>query len=119
MIRRVLCPQSSNHGTSASQPPEELLPPLTSSNEVDRELYAVIAIIVREFVYSWYSTITSDQALVNEALQVIAHCTRALEQRLRHTDVAQLVLDEIPSLVETHIVCMDLVYTVASARFSC
>ncbi|KAJ5085818.1 hypothetical protein N7532_010589 [Penicillium argentinense] len=101
-IRRVLCPQTS-HGASSPQPPEELLPPLTSSNDVDRQLYALIAIIIKEFLYSWYSKITSDQALVNEVLQVVAHCTRALEQRIRQIDVAQLVLDDIPALVEAHI----------------
>ncbi|KAJ5499907.1 PX-associated sorting nexin 13 [Penicillium expansum] len=85
------------------RPPEELLPPLTSSNDVDRQLYALLAIIIKEFVYSWYSKITPDQALVNEVLQVIAHCTRALEQRLRQIDVAQLALDEIPGLVEAHV----------------
>ncbi|KZN91956.1 PXA domain protein [Penicillium chrysogenum] len=103
LIRRVLCPQTGNHGASSPQPPEELLPPLTSSNDVDRQLYALLAIIIKEFVYSWYSKITPDQALVNEVLQVIAHCTRALEQRLRQIDVAQLVLDEIPGLVEAHV----------------
>lgn len=105
LIRRVLCPQTSSHGASSPQPPEELLPPLTSSNDVDRQLYALLAIIIKEFVYSWYSKITPDQALVNEVLQVIAHCTRALEQRLRQIDVAQLALDEIPSLVEAHVIC--------------
>lgn len=100
LIRRVLCPQASS---SASL--EELLPPLTSSNDVDDQLYALIALIVKEFVYSWYSKLTSDQILVNELLQVIAHCTRALEQRLRQVDVAQLVLDEIPALIEAHISC--------------
>ncbi|KAJ5384665.1 PX-associated sorting nexin 13 [Penicillium concentricum] len=103
LIRRVLCPQTSNHGASSPQPPEELLPPLTSSNDVDRQLYALLAIIIKDFVYSWYSKITPDQALVNEVLQVIAHCTRALEQRLRQIDVAQLALDEIPGLVEAHV----------------
>ncbi|KAJ5514257.1 PX-associated sorting nexin 13 [Penicillium fimorum] len=103
LIRRVLCPQTSNHGATSPQPPEELLPPLTSSNDVDRQLYALLAIIIKEFVYSWYSKITPDQALVNEVLQVIAHCTRALEQRLRQIDVAQLALDEIPGLVEAHV----------------
>ncbi|OQE47422.1 hypothetical protein PENCOP_c001G08897 [Penicillium coprophilum] len=103
LIRRVLCPQTSNHGASSPQPPEELLPPLTSSNDVDRQLYALLAIIIKEFVYSWYSKITPDQALVSEVLQVIAHCTRALEQRLRQIDVAQLALDEIPGLVEAHV----------------
>ncbi|PWY72398.1 hypothetical protein BO70DRAFT_399275 [Aspergillus heteromorphus CBS 117.55] len=105
LIRRVLCPQTNSHGgVSTPQPPEDLLPPLTSSNEVDRQLYALIAIIVKEFVSTWYSKITPDQALVSEVLQIIAHCTRTLEQRLRDTDVAQLVLDEIPALIETHIV---------------
>lgn len=100
LVRRVLCPQA-----NSSSSLEELLPPLTSSNDVDRQLYALISIIVKEFVYSWYSKITSDQILVNELLQVIAHCTRALEQRLRQVDVAQLVLDDIPALVEAHITC--------------
>lgn len=105
LIRRVLCPQTSSYGASSPQPPEELLPPLTSSNDVDRQLYAILAIIIKEFVYSWYAKITPDQALVNEVLQVIAHCTRALEQRLRQIDVAQLALDEIPGLVEAHVLC--------------
>lgn len=104
LIRRVLCPQSSNHGTSSPNP-EDSLPPLTSSNDVDRQLYALIAIIIKEFLYSWYSKITPDQALVNEVLQVVAHCTRALEQRIRQIDVAQLVLDDIPALIEAHILC--------------
>lgn len=102
LIRRVLCPQA-----NSSSSLEELLPPLTSSNDVDHQLYAIIAIIVKEFIYSWYTKITSDQIFVNELLQVIAHCTRALEQRLRQTDVSQLVLDEIPALVEAHITCND------------
>lgn len=107
LIRRVLCPQAGNQsgGASTPQPLEELLPPLTSSNEVDLQLYALIAIIMKEFVFSWYSKITSDQNLVKEVIQVIAHCTRALEQRLRETDLAQLILDEIPGLIEAHIIC--------------
>ncbi|KAK1140378.1 hypothetical protein N8T08_010436 [Aspergillus melleus] len=104
LIRRVLCPQTGNHGgASTPQPPGDLLPPLTSSNEIDLQLYAIIAVIVKEFVLAWYSKITPDQTLVNEVTQVIAHCTRALEQRLRGTDVAQLFLDEVPALVEAHI----------------
>ncbi|GFG00241.1 PXA domain protein 1 [Aspergillus udagawae] len=106
LIRRVLCPQAGNQsgGASTPQPLEELLPPLTSSNEVDLQLYALIAVIIKEFVFSWYSKITSDQNLVKEVIQVIAHCTRALEQRLRETDIAQLILDEIPGLIEAHII---------------
>ncbi|KAL4981281.1 PXA domain-containing protein [Aspergillus falconensis] len=105
LVRRVLCPQTGSYGGATSPyAPEELLPPLTSSNDVDCQLYAFVAMIVKEFISSWYSKITSDQALINEVLQLIAHLTRALEQRLREIDIAQLVLDDIPALVEAHII---------------
>lgn len=105
LIRRVLCPEasSSSYGSNTPRPLQELLPPLTSSNEIDLQLYALLAIIIKEFVYSWYAKITTDHVFIDEVLQLIAHCTRALEQRLRQVDVNQLALDEIPSLLEAHI----------------
>lgn len=106
LIRRVLCPDVSAYGSSASRPLQELLPPLTSSNDVDLQLYALIAVIIKEFVYSWYARITPDHVFVDEVLQLIAHCTRALEQRLRRVDVGQLVLDEVSGLVHAHITGM-------------
>jgi hypothetical protein len=99
LIRRTLCPQSADKGA----PITDLLPPLTSSNEVDFQLYAFIAIIVREFVQTWYAKITPDQAFVEEVVKIIAHCTRALEQRLRMVDVEALLLDEIPELLDAHV----------------
>jgi hypothetical protein len=104
LIRRVLCPDSVIHGSTTPEPLQDLLPPLTSSNDVDLQLYALIAIIIKEFVYAWYAKITPDHVFVDEVLQLIAHCTRALEQRLRRVDVEQLLLDEIPRLVEAHII---------------
>lgn len=85
------------------RPVEELLPPLTSSNDVDLQLYALIAIIVKDLVQGWYGKITPDQAFVEELVRIIAHCTRALEQRLRKVDLEALIFDEIPELVESHI----------------
>lgn len=108
LIRRVLCPQANSHVSdprATPRPLHELLPPLTSSNEVDLQLYAIIAIIIKEFVHAWYSKITPDHAFIDEVVQVIAHCTRALEGRLRGVDVHALVLDEIPGLIEQHIIC--------------
>jgi len=102
LIRRVLCPQA-HVGPSDSRPIDELLPPLTSSNDVDLQLYAIISVIVKEFVYSWYGKITPDQGFVEEVVRIFAHCTRALEQRLRKLDIEGLILDEIPQLVQEHI----------------
>lgn len=104
LIRRVLCPQQlAEKGRDAQVPIDELLPPLTSRNDVDLQLYAFLAIILREFVQSWYSKITTDETFVAEIVHIIAHCTRALEQRLRKVDLESLVLDEIPDLLDKHI----------------
>ncbi|KAF8863861.1 hypothetical protein BDZ45DRAFT_583197 [Acephala macrosclerotiorum] len=103
LIRRTLCSQIGEKGRSTPQPIDALLPPLTSSNEVDLQLYAYISIIIREFVQTWYGKITPDQTFVEEIVRIIAHCTRALEQRLRKVDLESLVFDELPELLEAHV----------------
>ncbi|KAI9888830.1 MAG: hypothetical protein M1814_006233 [Vezdaea aestivalis] len=86
-IRRTLCAHRPN---AATAPLDELLPPLTSSNEVDLQLYAVIAVVVRDYVLQWYSKITPDREFVDEVLRVVAHCTRAIEERLRKVNLDEL-----------------------------
>ncbi|GKT53387.1 PXA domain-containing protein [Colletotrichum tofieldiae] len=103
-IRRVLCSKHlAERGRATPAPIEELLPPLTSRNDVDLQLYAVIAVILREYVQTWYSKITPDDTFVDEIVQIIAHCTRALEQRLRKVDLESLLFDELPDLLDRHI----------------
>lgn len=114
-IRRTLCAQHALAGTgvagrSTPRPVDELLPPLTSSNEIDLQLYAILAVILKEFVYAWYSKITPDHVFVDEVIQIIAHSTRALEQRIRKIDLEAVLLDELPQLVDTHIKCMYRMY---------
>ena len=103
LIRRILCPQHLDKGRTSPAPIEELLPPLTSRNDVDLQLYALISIILREYVQNWYSKITPDETFVAEIVQIIAHCTRAFEQRLRKVDLESLLFDEIPDLLDRHI----------------
>ena len=103
LIRRVLVPYGGHGGADDAKSIDELLPPLTSSNEIDLQLYAIIAIVIKEFVISWYGKITPDHGFVEEVVRIIAHCTRALEQRARSLDVKSLVLDEIPQLIESHL----------------
>lgn len=89
----------------AGPPPaiDALLPPLTSSNDVDLQLYALLAVIVREFVQSWYSSITPDVTFVEEVVAIVAHCTRGLEGRLRAVDLEALLFDEMAELVDEHV----------------
>lgn len=104
LVRRTLCAQhASDRGKSSPAPIEELLPPLTSRNDVDLQLYALLSIVLRDYVQSWYSKISPDETFVAEVVQVIAHCTRALEQRLRKVDLESLLLDELPELLDAHV----------------
>lgn len=102
LIRRILCPEK-HAGTKENRPLNELLPPLTSSNDIDFELYAIIAIVIKDTVHSWYGKITPDHSFVEEVIQIVAHCTRAIEGRLRSVDLEALVLDKLPELVENHV----------------
>lgn len=109
-VRRTLCSHdvllgNGEKGRTTPRPIEEVLPPLTSSNETDLQLYGVISVIIKEFVQTWYSKVTPDHIFVNEVLQIIAHCTRAVEQRLRKVDLEAMLLDEIPELLEAHLNC--------------
>lgn len=108
-VRRSLCAHQIRSGPAAEagKPKttslEELLPPLTTSNKIDLQLYALIAIIIRDFVQTWYSRITPDQQFTDQVVQIIAHCTRALEERIRHVDIEALAFDEIPAILDAHI----------------
>ncbi|KAL7772547.1 hypothetical protein CFE70_002506 [Pyrenophora teres f. teres 0-1] len=111
-IRRTLCSHNvllgnGEKGRSTPRPIGDMLPPLTSSNEVDLQLYGIISVIIKEFVQTWYTKITPDQVFVNEVIQIIAHCTRGLEQRLRKVDLEALLLDEIPELLQAHLCSSD------------
>lgn len=103
LIRRTLCSHLGDKARSTPAPIDEILPPLTSSNEVDLQLYAFIAIIVREFIQTWYTKITPDPVFVEEVVKIIAHCTRALEQRMRKVDLESLLFDELPDLLDVHL----------------
>jgi hypothetical protein len=107
-IKRTLCPHQltdpeGSRARNISKPLSELLPPLTSSDQVDLQLYALISIIIKDFVQAWYSKITPDQEFTDQVVHIIAHCTRDLEQRIAAVDLEALVFDEIPELVDVHV----------------
>ena len=109
LIRRVLCPHV--HAGIDPRPINEILPPLTSSNDIDLQLYAIIAIVVKDLVQSWYGKITPDQGFVEEVVRIVAHCTTQLESRIRTVDLEGLVFDELPELVEAHIKGQQSIWT--------
>lgn len=118
-VKRTLCSKPTKTGSLTDAPAdankdkslEDLLPPLTSSNDIDVQLYAIIAIILAQFVQSWYNRITPDSDFVGEIVQIIAHCTRGLEERLRHVDLETLLFDELPHLLSDHLYGIEAIPT--------
>lgn len=105
LIRRVLIPHQSSSGASTNDVTSltSELPPLTSSNAIDLQLYAILAVVVKEFVNAWYSKITPDHGFVEEVIHIVAHCSRAIEQRIRKIDAVTLLFDGLPSVITDHI----------------
>ena len=108
-IKSVLCTKPPRTGQDepaervADGNLEDLLPPLTSRRDLDVQLYAIVAIILSQFVQVWYNRITPDADFVDETVRIIAHCTRGLEERLKLADLETLLLDELPGLLDAHL----------------
>ncbi|KAK9235477.1 PXA domain-containing protein [Lipomyces kononenkoae] len=102
LIRNTLIPTS-----SIQKPLEATLPALTSFPDIDKELYAFIALILRQFVQGWYTSIAdddvADRAFVYEVVHIIAHVTRSLEERLRKAELEMLLLDDVPLVLDAHL----------------
>ncbi|ODQ50839.1 hypothetical protein SAICODRAFT_73050 [Saitoella complicata NRRL Y-17804] len=79
------------------------LPTLTNSARVDEELYALLALVLRDFIQTWYGAITQDETFIQEIILVVAHILSRLEQRLRETNVETLLLEELPALLQLHV----------------
>lgn len=84
--------------------PHEVLPTLTCSPAVDLELYALIGLFFQSFVNSWYLSLSTDTEFISELITFVAHVTRDLETRVMKVNVAQLLLDDIPLLLDEHLI---------------
>lgn len=104
-VHQVLCQQKDDHQAEDHLNPSQrqVLPSLTSSNDVDLQLYAFIAMIINDNVSPWYSKITADPAFVEEIVHVIAHCTRGIEERLRKVDLVEILFNDVADLVLAHL----------------
>ncbi|KIP11511.1 hypothetical protein PHLGIDRAFT_99802 [Phlebiopsis gigantea 11061_1 CR5-6] len=87
--------------------PDAELPPLlvssSASPELDDELYNFVAIALRAYVHPWWTKITRyDKELLPGITRVLTHVIQDLEARLVQTDLAPLVLRDLPILLTNH-----------------
>jgi hypothetical protein len=104
--RTLLAHHTALASGQSSGPPKsihELLPRLTSSDDLDLQLYGMISVLLKEFVNSWYGKITPDHQFMEEMLLVMAHVAREMETRARRVDWEGWIVDEVPGILEGHL----------------
>lgn len=81
------------------------VPLLTSSSEVDLQLHAIVLLLLKNFVLSWYDRFTDDYSneFLIELLYTSAHITRSLEEKLRKLDYKQLIMDDLFVVLDLHL----------------
>jgi hypothetical protein len=80
------------------------LPRLKCSEKVAREIYALIGLLLRQFVRSWHSEIIDDSKFVNELVQEISQVVNLIIDRLQRLNLDDLILDDIPYLIDMHLI---------------
>lgn len=98
LIRQIFLPREP-HQTDW----RDRLPTLSSSDEVNIEIYALFGLICRQFIQTWYYKIVDDPAFIYDISGVLAHVVKQLEERLGTIDMFGFLLDEIPLILDEHI----------------
>jgi hypothetical protein len=104
LARRLLFP---------SLPPTTSLPPILTLGlkdddpalvELNKELYDFLALILRAYVQTWWGLITPrDRDFLPQITQVLTHVIKDIERRASAIDLSNLVLRQIPTLVDLHV----------------
>lgn len=80
------------------------LPRLTDSGKLNLEIYAFFALACRQFVSSWHTAIISDDdEFLSDLCSIVARLVHVLEERIQKLKLSDVLLDDIPYLLETHI----------------
>lgn len=80
------------------------LPRLTESEKLNLQIYAFFALACRQFVSSWHTAIISDDnEFLSDLCGIVARLVHVLEERIQKLNLSDVLLDDIPYLLETHI----------------
>ncbi|KAG0374311.1 hypothetical protein BGX24_010558 [Mortierella sp. AD032] len=72
--------------------------------DLDAEAYHFLALLVRDFIQTWYSTFSSDPQLVTSVVNVVIEIARELERRSQEVDWVELLLLDVPEVLRRHYV---------------
>ncbi|KAG9100830.1 hypothetical protein FS749_012549 [Ceratobasidium sp. UAMH 11750] len=72
--------------------------------DLNNELYDFLALALRAFVQTWWAQITPrDRDFLPQITRVLSHFIQDIERRASNVDLSNLLLRQIPTLVDLHI----------------
>ncbi|KAG0240799.1 RNA recognition motif-containing protein [Actinomortierella wolfii] len=69
---------------------------------LDEEAYHFLAFLVRDFIQTWYSAISTDPDFVSSVVNVVIHIAHELERRCQEVDWVELLLIDVPVVLKKH-----------------
>ncbi|KAF9973935.1 hypothetical protein BGZ73_002804 [Actinomortierella ambigua] len=69
---------------------------------LDEEAYHFLALLVRDFIQTWYSAVSTDPEFVSSIVDVVIHIARELERRSEEIDWVELLLMDVPAVLKRH-----------------
>lgn len=76
---------------------------LTGHRELDREIYCLLALILREFVLPWYDGVSSERAFIHNITQCFHASFIRFMPKLRRLDSNQFLLEILPAILSFYI----------------
>lgn len=80
-----------------------VLPEVTGNLRADAEVYALVGLVVRQFVDSWHGKITEEREFLVQVAIAIGQVAQGLAKRCEKLEMDEVLLDGIPSVILTHI----------------
>lgn len=76
---------------------------LTSSISVSQELSKIISLLLRDFVASWFNSLSQDQEIYVEIIKCVSSMIQEIERRCFRIDWVGLLTQDLASLLSNHI----------------
>lgn len=96
LIKKIFYPSSKHTNFS------EVLPSLVSS-QVDIQLYSLLALFYKNFIFSWFNSISKNEDFLHELINLVSVIAKRVEERLRSVSLQLLLLDKVPIVLDNHL----------------
>lgn len=76
------------------------------SSAIHHETKKIVKLILRDFIYVWYSSVSQDKELLSETVKIMEHLSIDLQLRLQNVDIDKLFVSVLP-LVDQYLIVLN------------